>query len=77
MNNREYKQHVKALRDRALLMSVEGIQESIQNDWKEPKWPAILFDAMCEALEKKMGKVRYARWFDSLSDTVETVGGEV
>lgn len=76
MNTIEYKKHVKALRDHAMLMSVQGIQDSIRDDWKEPKWPAILFDAMCDALEKKMGKKAYAKWFDSLAD-VESVGGDV
>jgi hypothetical protein len=66
MNQREYKKHVTALRNHALLMSVEGLQEAIVDDWNEPKWPSVLFDAMNDALERKMGKRAYSQWFDSL-----------
>lgn len=74
MNTNEYKKHVKALRDHAMLMSVEGLQESIKADWQSPQWPSVLFDAMNDALEKRMGKRAYSKWFDSLS---EVVGGDV
>jgi hypothetical protein len=74
MNGREYKKHCLALRNHALLMSVEGLQESIREDWNNPKWPSILFDAMNDALEKKMGKHAYSQWFNSLAEKVE---GEV
>lgn len=66
MDLREYKKHVKALSSHALLMSVEGLQEAIKDDWNKPEWPSVLFDAMNEALERKMGKRAYAQWFDSL-----------
>jgi hypothetical protein len=67
MDTREYKKHVNALRNHAMLMSVDGLQAAIIDDWNEPKWPSVLFDAMNEALERKMGKRAYAHWFNSLS----------
>jgi hypothetical protein len=75
MDIREYKKHRTALRNSAMNMSVDGLQESIKADWKEPQWPSVLFDAMNDALERKMGKRAYAAWFNSLSnvETVETV----
>ena len=77
MDNREYKKHLVQLRDRALLMSVEGLKESIKADFAEPKWPSVLFDAMNAALEKKIGKRAYANWFDSLTEQLNNVGGDV
>lgn len=76
MESREYKKHLVALRNHAVLMSVEGLQQSIKADFADPKWPAVLFDAMNAALEKKMGKRAYAVWFDSLADALNTAGGE-
>lgn len=72
MNTREYKKHCVALRNTALMMSVEGLQESIKEDWADPKWPPVLFDAMNDALEKKMGKRAYAEWFNALSGEGES-----
>ncbi|MNC14379.1 hypothetical protein D3C75_621550 [compost metagenome] len=72
MDNREYKKHKIALRNHAMLMSVDGLQESIKGDWNNPQWPSVLFDAMCEALERKMGKRAYTTWFNAL-DTKEGV----
>lgn len=66
MDSREYKKHCSQLANHALQMSVEGLQESILDDWNDPEWPALMFDAMNKALEKKMGKAAYASWFDSL-----------
>lgn len=66
MDQREYKKHVTALRNHALLMSVDGLQEAIKADWLDPQWPAVLFDAMNEALERRMGKRAYADWFNAL-----------
>lgn len=79
MTTNEYKRHVKALKDHALLMSIEGLQWSIKEDWTNPKWPAVLFDAMNEALAKKMGRKSYALWFDSLDEinTTTSVEGTV
>jgi hypothetical protein len=67
MNTREYKKNLIALRNRAMDMSVDGLQESIKAEFAEPKWPAVLFDAMNAALERKMGKRAYGEWFDSLT----------
>jgi hypothetical protein len=72
MDIREYKKHRMALRNSAMLMSVDGLKESIKADWKDPQWPSVLFDAMNDALERKIGKRAYAVWFNSLSN-VETV----
>lgn len=66
MDIRDYKKHRSAIRDHALMMSIEGLQTSIKEDWLEPKWPSVLFDGMNDALERKMGKRAYAQWFDSL-----------
>lgn len=71
MDNREYKKHVMMIHYRALMMSVDGLQESIKDDWTDPKWPPMLWDAMNKALEKKMGKRAYAKWFDNLPVKVE------
>lgn len=66
MDNREYSKHVKALASHALMMTTNGLQESILEDWTDPKWPPVLFDAMNAALERKMGKNAYAQWFNNL-----------
>lgn len=66
MNNRNYNKDVKQLAGHAMAMSVEGLKDSILDDWNNPEWPAILFDAMNLALEKKIGKRAYAVWFNSL-----------
>lgn len=70
MTKREYRKHTKALLCTALLMSEDGLQVAIKAEWKDPKWPAMLFDAMCQALEIKMGKRAYYKWLESL-DAVE------
>lgn len=66
MNNREYRNNVKALSSHASAMTVEGLKAAILEDWENPDWPAILFDAMNIALEKKVGKRAYAEWFNAL-----------
>lgn len=66
MNDRRYNSDVRAMANHASVMSVEGLKDSILEDWKNPQWPAMLFDAMNLALEKKMGKRAYKVWFDSL-----------
>lgn len=66
MNDRRYNSDVRAMANHACMMSVEGLKDSILDDWKDPKWPGMLFDAMNIALEKKMGKRAYKEWFDSL-----------
>lgn len=71
MNTSEYRKHVKALASHAVAMSVEGLQGAIKDDWNEPKWPSVLFDAMNRALELKMGKRAYAQWFNSLDSKSE------
>lgn len=71
MNNREYNKHRTALRDHALAMSVEGLQEGIKDDFVNPQWPAVLFDAMNDALERKMGKRAYTEWFNALPANVK------
>lgn len=66
MENRNYRKDVKALSNHAQTMSVDGLQLAILNDWNNPEWPAILFDALNIALEKKMGKRAYTAWFNAL-----------
>lgn len=65
-NNRQYARDVKALAAHASMMTVEGLQAAILEDWNDPKWPSNLFDGMNLALEKKMGKRAYTVWFESL-----------
>lgn len=72
MNASEYKKHVRALKGHAQAMSVDGLQSAIKDEWETPTWPAILFDAMTETLEKKMGKRQFATWFDSLNDEAKS-----
>lgn len=67
MNNREYNKHKKAMLERALMISVEGLQASIVDEIKTPVLPYLIFDTMTAALEKKMGKKEFTKWFDSLS----------
>jgi hypothetical protein len=66
MGNREYRKHVAQMARKAAMMSVEGLQASIIDDWNDPKWPSIMFDAMNKALEQKMGRRAYAQWFNNL-----------
>lgn len=66
MGNREYNKHVAQMARKASMMSVEGLQASIADDWSNPQWPAIMFDAMNKALEQRMGKAAYAKWFNNL-----------
>lgn len=66
MNNSNYKRDVRQLANHAMAMSVEGLKDAILDDWNNPQWPAILFDAMNIALEKKMGRRDYAIWFNNL-----------
>lgn len=66
MDSREYKKHCAIMAEHAMNMSTEGLQSAIVDDWNDPKWPALMFDAMNKALEKKMGKRAYADWFNNL-----------
>lgn len=66
MNNRNYSKDVKQLAGHAMAMSVEGLKESILEDWENPQWPSMTFDAMNLALQRKMGKREYDKWFNSL-----------
>lgn len=66
MDNREYRKTVAIMASKAAMMSVEGLQASILDDWNNPQWPAIMFDAMNKALERKMGRTAYAHWFNNL-----------
>lgn len=61
-----YRKDVKALANHAAMMSVDGLKAAILDDWNNPEWPAILFDAMNIALEKKLGKRTYTVWFNNL-----------
>lgn len=72
MENREYKKHRIALRDRAMMMTIDGLQASIKADFEAPAWPSVLFDAMNDALERKMGKRAYTVWFNALGETEVT-----
>lgn len=65
-NNRRYNSDVKALASHASMMTVDGLKAAILEDWNNPQWPGILFDAMNLALEKKLGKRAYTVWFESL-----------
>lgn len=75
MKKREYNVHKKALVERCMLMSLEGIQMAILEQITatiEPQgategdtgetMPYILFEAMLIALERKMGKKAFAEW---------------
>lgn len=66
MNPSRYRANVYALANHAAAMTVEGLQDAILEDWKNPQWPAMLFDGMNLALRRKMGRNAYAQWFDSL-----------
>jgi hypothetical protein len=66
MDSREYRKTVAQMARKAAMMSVEGLQASILDDWNNPQWPAIMFDAMNKALERKMGRTSYAQWFNNL-----------
>lgn len=66
MNNRRYNSDVRAMADHASMMTIDGLQHAILEDWNNPQWPSILFDAMNLALEKKMGKRAYTTWFNAL-----------
>lgn len=66
MKSREYNQHVRAMADHATAMSIEGLKLAILDDWNNPEWSPLTFDAMNLALQRKMGKRRYDAWFNAL-----------
>lgn len=66
MDTKEYEKHKRALVRRAMLLSVEALQDAIQDEWLKPDLPYLVFDAMTTALEKKMGKPAYASWINSI-----------
>lgn len=67
MNTRtSHSKDVRQLAAHAILMSEEGLKDAILDDWNNPQWPAILFDGMNLALERKIGKKAYANWFNAL-----------
>lgn len=66
MNKAQYKKDVKAIAGHAVAMSVEGLKDSILDDWNKPEWSNLLFDAMNLALEKKIGRRAYLVWFNNL-----------
>jgi hypothetical protein len=72
MNDREYAKHKKALVARAQMLSVEALQDAIRDEWDSPELPYLVFDAMTTALEKKLGKRRYAAWINTLGTKGES-----
>lgn len=62
MNKREYNAHKKAMVERAMMISVEGLQSAIIDEMKTPTLPYLIFDTMVSALEKKMGKRAFDAW---------------
>lgn len=70
MNEREYNKHLKALVQRALLLSESGLQLYLIEEYNKPEPDDLMFDVLSKALVKKMGKRRFDSWID-------TVEGEV
>ncbi len=70
MNEREYNKHVKALVQRALFLSEQGLQLYLIEEYNKPEPDDLMFDVLSKALVKKMGKRRFDSWID-------TVEGEV
>lgn len=66
MEDNVYNAHKKSLVARAMMMTVEGLQDAITDEWESPELPYLVFDAMTTALEKKLGKVEYAKWINTL-----------
>lgn len=66
MTNREYNKHKKAMLDRAMMISIEGLQSAIIDEVKTPALPYLIFDTMMTALEKKMGKKAFKEWSNTL-----------
>lgn len=70
MYKKEYAAHKKALVERAMMLSVEGLQHAIIGELQkarddEPR-SYLTFDAMTVALERKMGRKGYAAWLATL-----------
>lgn len=66
MNNREYTKHKKAMLERAMMISTEGLQSAIVEEMTTPVLPYLVFDTMLSALEKKLGKKQFNEWMATI-----------
>ena len=70
MYKKEYAAHKKSLVERAMMLSVEGLQHAIIGELQKAKedepMSYLTFDAMTVALERKMGRKGYAAWLTTL-----------